>query len=90
MSGEFLTILPNLSIGVVCIAALVYITVQFLTKLDERAEAHEKAMDKREEALRQVEKEVRTELVGHLKESSSTIAQNIKIMERVVTHLDKK
>lgn len=84
-----ISILPNLSIGVISIGALVYVTVQFIQKLDERARAHEEAMDKREAALREVEKEIRLELVQHLKESSVVIANNAAVMERVINHLDK-
>lgn len=89
MEAGFIEILPNLSIGVVSIAALVYITVTFINKLDERSTAHEAAMDKHEEALRQVEKEVRDDIIGYLRESSQVIASNAKIMERVISHLDK-
>lgn len=90
MTSELLAVIPNLSIGVVCIGALVYITVRFLEKLDERAMAHESAMSERETALRGVEREIRTELVGALGRSSEAIAQNTRIMERVVTSLDRK
>jgi hypothetical protein len=89
MEETFLGILPNLSIGVVSIGALVFITLRFLDKLDERARAHEDAMDKRETALRDVEKSIRTELIDHLKESSVVIANNAKVMERVINHLDQ-
>lgn len=89
MEPTLVEILPNLSIGVVSIAALVYVTIQFIQKLDERARAHESAMDKREDALRQVEKEIRVELIQHLKDSSVVIANNAKVMERVISHLDK-
>jgi 16S rRNA C1402 (ribose-2'-O) methylase RsmI len=89
MEPTLLEILPNLSIGVVSIGALVYVTVQFINKLDERAKAHEEAMDKREDALRQVEKEIRGEFVLLVKNSTEVIASNAKIMERVMVHLDK-
>lgn len=88
MEPTLFEILPNLSIGVVSIGALVYVTIQFIQKLDERATAHETAMDKREDALRQVEKEIRVELIQHLKDSSVVIANNAKVMERVINHLD--
>ena len=84
-----LSILPNLSIGVVSIGALVYITLAFIKVLEVRAEKHEKAMQAREDALRQVEKDIRTELIGVLGRSNDTIAQNTKVMERVMNHLDK-
>ena len=85
---EWVTVLPNLSIGVVTVLALVYITMQFLATLDKRSRAHEDAMTERETALRNVEKEIRTELVGALKESTAVISENSKVMQRLVHHLD--
>jgi hypothetical protein len=84
-----LSVLPNLSIGVISVLALVYVVLQFLKALDARAEKHEAAMNERETALRAVEQEVRTELVGALQKSTTVIAENGKVMERVVRHLDK-
>lgn len=89
MGPEFLSILPNLSIGVISVGALVYVALDFRKAMDARAERHEAAMQERENALRVVEKEVRTELVGALQKSTSVIAENGKVMERVVRHLDK-
>jgi hypothetical protein len=86
---EWATVLPNLSIGVVSVLALGYITLQFLVTLDKRAKAHEEAMTERETALRAVEKEIRTELVGALKESNLVIAENSKVMQRLVHHMDQ-
>jgi hypothetical protein len=87
--SDWLTVLPNLSIGVVAVGALVYISVQFLDRLDKRSVAHEDAMRERESALRAVEKEIRIELVGALKESTHVIRENSRVMERVVEHMDK-
>jgi|GEM_PF-2774556 len=86
---SLLSVLPNLSIGVVSVGALVYVALDFRKAMDKRAERHEASMKEREDALRQVEREVRTELVGSLQKSTSVISENSKIMERVVNHLDK-
>ncbi len=83
------SILPDLAVSVVAVLALGYITVQFLAALDRRAKAHEDAMTERETALRAVEKEIRTELVGALRESNLVISENSKIMQRLVHHMDK-
>src|SRR4051794_6955321 len=57
-SASRLSILPNLSIGVVAVGGLVYVVIQFLHALDKRAERHEAAMAEREKALRDVEHHV--------------------------------
>lgn len=92
-----LSVLPNLSIGVISVGATVYITVTFLKVLEERARAHEISMQEREEALRKVEREIRGELMGILARSNdaiaasnNAIAQNTKVMERVVNYIDTR
>jgi hypothetical protein len=65
MSPELLSVLPNLSIGVVSIGGLVYVVLQFLKALDNRADKHEKAMTEREASLRAVETDVRRFLAEH-------------------------
>lgn len=102
-----LNILPNLSIGVVSVISLAYLSLRhgdtqaksqeaFIKTLDARAEKHELAMKEREVALRQVEKEVRTEVsvqlsasTASLKDTAKIMAENSRIMERVINHLDK-
>lgn len=68
----------------------------FIKTLDGRAEKHEAAMQERETALRAVEKEVRTEVsvqltasTASLKDTAKIMQENSRIMERVITHLDK-
>lgn len=100
MGESFLTILPNLSIGVVSIAALVYITIRFIDYLkDERerqeiremqkSERHEAAMKERELALRDVEKEVRTNILSQLSKNTEIMNDTSKVMERAIMILDK-
>lgn len=93
--GDILSILPNLSIGVVSILALVYTVIKFLQALDTRADKHEKAMDERERSLRNVEQQIRITLTEHitqasvaLRENTAVMVQNSKVLERVVRHLD--
>lgn len=88
MSADLLSVLPNLSIGVIAVGALVYTTIVFQKSMDQRAQSHERSMKEREDALRLVEKEIRTELVSALQKSTSAITENAKVMERVVRHLD--
>ena len=82
MEQSMLTILPNLSIGVISVLSLVYVTLQFLRHLDERTQRHETSMKEREDALRKVECEVRTILVDISKTTSNAILENTKALER--------
>ena len=86
--AAFISILPNLSIGVVSILGLIYVTLKFLKTLDSRADKHERSMQEREEALRRVEADVRESLYTHLSESTGALRENTKILSRVITHLD--
>ncbi len=88
MSPELLSILPNLSIGVVSIAGLVYVMLQFLKALDNRADKHEKAMSEREASLWAVETDVRRFLTDQLFQNTIALQENTKVMGRVVRHLD--
>lgn len=79
-----ISIIPNLSIGVVCIGALVYVTDRFIKTLDSRSIAHEAAMQEREGALRNVEREVRKEISTHLSASTDAVNRATDVMEQVM------
>ncbi len=83
-----LNVLPNLSIGVVSIGALVYITIRFIHTLDQRSDKHEHAMQEREGAMRSLETSVRSTLTEHLTQASVALAENTKALARVIRHLD--
>lgn len=85
---DFLSILPNLSIGVVCIGALVFVTRLFILTLDQRADKHETAMLEREVAMRALETSVRVTLTDHLTQASIALSENTKILARVLRHLE--
>ncbi len=89
MSPELLSALPNLSIGVISVLSLVYVTVTFLKHLDERTVRHESAMTERETQLRHVESEVRNTILGQLAHNNQLMADTAKTLERVMKHLDK-
>lgn len=88
MEPTLLSILPNLSIGAISILGLIYVVVKFLEALDTRADRHEAAMQEREEALRSVEKDVRSNLYAHITQSTKALEENTKVLARVVNHLD--
>lgn len=78
MSAEILSVLPNLSVGVISVLALGYVTKQFLDHLSER-----------EEALRKVESEVRTSLVEQLGRNTVAISEMTRTHERVINALER-
>ncbi len=85
---SLLSVLPNLSIGVISILGLIYTVIKFLDALDKRTIQHAEAMKERELALRQVEKDVRDSLYKHLSESTLALQENTKVLARVMNHLD--
>lgn len=68
--------LPQLGVGVASVAALVYVVKVFMDKLDER-----------EKAMRTLEYDIRNNIAGHLMASSAQMAENSRIMERVIAYL---
>lgn len=77
-----ISIIPQLSIGVVAIVALVYVARTFLLHLRAREETHEIELGKREDGLRALEKEVRTSVMDQL-------SKNTRAFERVMDHFNK-
>lgn len=93
--AEILTILPNLSIGVVAVMGMVYIAREFTRTIDRQAERtqdtvrmnaerHEAAMLEREHALREVEKDVRNNILGQLNQNTEAMKDTSKTLERVM------
>lgn len=95
--SELTSVLPNLSIGVIAVLSLVVVTFRFLDRMEKSNVTHEKAMADRENALRAVEKEVRTEFGKLLAQSNHVIVQsthaigeNSKILARAVDRWDSE
>lgn len=99
MESSFLTILPNLSIGVIAIGALVYVSTKFLQHLaetrvshleamKEASVAHASSMKEREDRIREVEQEVRTKVLDQLQQNSVVMSDTVKSHERLITKLD--
>lgn len=89
MESSLISVLPNLSIGVISILGLIYVVIKFLDALDKIRIQHSDAMKEREQALRQVEKDVRNSLYAHLSESTTALQENTKVLARVMNHLDR-
>ncbi len=85
MDPTLLTILPNLSIGVISVLSLVYVTIKFTDTLDKRSERHEEAMQERELALREVEKEVRSSVLEQLTKNTQAMNESTKALERFMS-----
>lgn len=94
MESAFFTALPNLSIGALSVITMAYMMIKnnesrerntqsFLTTLDNMRTQHETAMKERETAFRDLEREVRNKILSQLTDNS-------KIMERVISHLDRR
>lgn len=80
--SDLLTVLPNLSIGVVAVLAMVYLVNRFTDASKEQSARHEKAMKEREDAFRALEKEIRDRLIEQLN-------QNTAVMQRVLDHFNR-
>lgn len=76
---DWISVLPNLSIGVVAIGALVYISKEFM-----------KMLDMRNKEAREVEREIRSSFSKQLSENTHVLNEVVRIMDRVVAFLDKK
>ena len=78
---DILTVLPNLSIGVISVLALAWVTRAFLYHLkDEREKERQERMEQ-EIAFRSLEKEVRLSIMEQLNE-------NTKAFEKVLYHIN--
>lgn len=80
---DILTILPNLSIGVISVLALVFVTRDFLKHLREEREKERSERTEQEKAFRALEKEVRTNIMNQLNE-------NTRVFTRVVDHFNSQ
>ena len=88
MTPDILTALPNLSIGVVSILALVYVTREFLKRLKEKdAESLKRDSEllseirEREIAFRKYAGEVQSKTMSQLQD-------NTQVLERVIDYLN--
>lgn len=74
--------LPNLGIGVVSVLALAFVTKLFVEYLERQEKAHGNALLERENALRELEREVRNNIMGQL-------SKNTQAFERVLDHFNR-
>lgn len=81
-------ILPNLGVGALSILSLAWVTQNFLKHIQRKdkellvsTEAHQKELREREIAFRELEKEIRTNMVNQL-------SSNTNVMTRVLDYLN--
>lgn len=87
---DLLSVLPNLSIGVVSVLALVYVTLRFIQHLNTIHTEHMTELKEREHALRAVEVEVRQSITSQLVENTKVMTESNKVLERALHKLDHK
>lgn len=80
MNPEILSTLPNLSIGVVSILALVWVTRAFLIHLKEERIEERKERKEEQLAMRALEKEVRDEIMP-------VLSENTRAFQEMAQHL---
>lgn len=96
---DWITVLPNLSIGVIAVLGLAYVSLKhaqtqktsqdlFIRTLDERADKHLVALEKREDAMRSLETSVRQSMTEQITKNTVALADVAKVLGRVVHHLD--
>lgn len=99
ISESFLATLPNLSIGVIAVLSLAYLSFRhsttqkemnsaYIKALDGHAEKHMKMLDERETAMRSLEASVRSSLTDQLTRNTIALTDVTKVLGRVVRHLD--
>jgi len=81
MESELIKLLPNLSIGVISILALLYVTVSFLRHLKIMTEQDREERQKNQIAFRELEAEVRNKIMTQLNENTRTF-------EKVLIHFN--
>lgn len=98
---DFQTLIQEASISIVSVVALVYVTYLFIKELREqskqhaemiisRTTRHEAAMLEREQALRDLEREVRVTLTEHIVQSNQALNESARVIARAVEVLDKR
>jgi len=85
-----IALLKDLSLGVVSVLALAYITLKHNNANKELIDLFVSKLDEREKAMRQVETEVRGSIAKQLAHSSQQLARSAQIIDRAVRHFTKE
>lgn len=76
------TFLQEASISIVSVAALVYVVYIFISFIKDQSIDHRLAMKEREDAFRDVEREMRGTLTEHIVQSNIALTENSRALER--------
>jgi hypothetical protein len=87
--SDFITALPNLSIGVVAVLGLVYVSLRHNQALDKQREDFLSALGKQQESFRELETSVRASLTEQLTKNTLALSETAQVLARVIRHLDK-
>lgn len=89
MEEAIISSLGEAGVGVVAIAAIVFISRAFLARLKEKDEEFIREINKREQSFQTYANSRHQEMIDLHKNTMIQLAENTKAMERVITHLDK-
>lgn len=85
---SFASILPNLSISVIAVLALVYTVRMFSIHLSEQRLRDDARHDAKDKAFRDLETEIRTTVMKQLSDNTKAMTDSAKGYERVIDHLN--
>lgn len=74
--------IKDTSISVFTVAALVYVVIIFTKFIKDQSSEHRLAMKEREDAFREIEKEMRGTLTEHIVQSNIALTENSRALER--------
>lgn len=83
-----LNAISQLSIGVVAVLGLVYVSIKHNTALDKQREDFLTALKEQNTAFRELEASVRANLTEQLTKNTVALSDVAKVLGRVVNHLD--
>lgn len=79
---DLATFITDTSISVFAVASLVYVVVVFTRFIKDQSTQHHAAMKEREDAFREIEKEMRGTLTEHIVQSNIALTENSRALER--------
>lgn len=84
----FLSILPNLSIGVVAVCGMIYLSIRHSEAMERQQNIFLVALEKQQESFRELETSVRTGLTDQLTKNTVALTDVAKLLARVTRRLD--
>jgi hypothetical protein len=85
---SFLSILPNLSIGVVAVIGMIYLSIRHGNSLERQQENFLAALDKQQQSFRDLEADVRRNLTDQLTKNTVALTDVAKLLAHVSRKID--